>query len=86
MMKILKRPKTALAVSRPLHSIKVEKTLGSRTTTTITQRRKVRDAKIALYSIEPVSVAAFRRLSTTPSAEIFTIIIEDIREYIEKQT
>jgi hypothetical protein len=85
-MKILKRPETTLAVSRPLRPIEVEKTLGSRMTTTITQRRKVRDAKAALHSIEPVSVAAFRRLSTTPSAEMFAIIIKDIREHIEKQT
>jgi hypothetical protein len=33
-----------------------------------------------------VSVAAFRRLSTISGAEIFIIIIENIREYIEKQT
>jgi hypothetical protein len=35
-MKILKRPETVLAVSRSLHLIKVEKTLGSRTTTATT--------------------------------------------------
>jgi hypothetical protein len=32
-----------------------------------------------------VSIAIFERLSTVFSAEMFTIIIEDINEYIEKQ-
>jgi hypothetical protein len=84
-MKILKRLKIALAVSRPLHSIKVEKTLNSRTTTTVTQKRRDREVKAVQYSIEPVSIAVFERLSTIFSAEMFAITIEDINEYIEKQ-
>jgi hypothetical protein len=47
MTKILKRLKIAPAVSRPLHPIKVEKTLGSRTTTTATQKRRDREVKTA---------------------------------------
>jgi hypothetical protein len=85
MTKILKRPETAPAVSRPLRPIKVEKTLGSRTTTTATQKRRDREVKAARYNIEPVSITAFERLSTVPSVEMFTITIEDINEYIEKQ-
>jgi hypothetical protein len=85
MTKILKRPETAPAVSQSLRSIKVEKTLGSRMTTAVTQKRRDREVKAAQYSIKPVSIAIFERLSTAFSAEMFTIIIEDINEYIEKQ-
>jgi hypothetical protein len=36
MIKILKRSKIALAVLQSLHPVKIEKTLGSRTTTAAT--------------------------------------------------